>query len=366
MAKHIPTGPIIAVLLVVGAGAWLLTGKSAGEAPAAVSDQTEEQTHSLIPRVQVKEVEADTVRRTIQINGVTKPARKVAISSEANGRILEVLKSKGDQVESGELIARIDPQDLEAKLRQAKAYEEQAQLEYEGAQRLRNEGLQNRVQLATTKTQYEKARAELEALELAISNTEIRAPFEGTIESRSIEVGSYVRTGDPVAELYDFTPLIIEGDVPEIEISPLKVGQTADVKLVTGEKMTGTISFIGGVANPATRTFKVEVSVEEVSKQLAGVTASATVALQETPAHYISPALLNIDDSGQMGLKTLNLSDEVQFTRVNIVRSDTGGVWVTGLDNPTRLIVVGQGFVNPGDKVTPIPVKEDDNLAAGM
>ena len=364
MAKHIPTGPIIAVSLVVAAGAWVLTGTTAGEEAQLPSESAEERT--LIPRVQVKKIESDSVRRTIKINGVTKPARTVAIASEANGRVLDVLKAKGDRVANGELIARIDPQDLEARLRQARASVEQTRLEYEGAQRLRSEGLQNRVQAAAALTNYERARAELEALELALANTEIRAPFDGIIESRSIEVGSYVRTGDPVAELYDFTPLIIEGDVPETEVGPLAIGQNAIVKLVTGETMDGTITFIGAVANPATRTFKVEISVAEVDEHLAGVTTSATVALEPTQAHYISPALLNIDDNGRMGVKTLNSDDEVQFTRVNIVRSDTGGVWVTGLDNPSRLIVVGQGFVNPGDTVTPIPVQEANNLATGM
>ncbi|GGX53518.1 efflux RND transporter periplasmic adaptor subunit [Saccharospirillum salsuginis] len=364
MAKHIPTGPIIAVSLVVAAGAWLLTGTTEGEEAQLPSESAEE--HTLVPRVQVKEIESESVRRTIDINGVTKPARTVAIASEATGRVLEVLKAKGDRVASGELIARIDPQDLEARLRQARASVEQTRLEYEGAQRLRSEGLQNRAQAAAALTNYERSRAELEALELALANTRIRAPFDGVIESRSIEIGSYVRTGDPVAELYDYTPLIIEGDVPETEVQPLAVGQNATVELVTGKTMEGTISFIGGVANPATRTFKVEISVAEVDEHLAGATASATVALQPTLAHYISPALLNIDDSGRMGLKTLNSDDQVQFTRVEIVRSDTGGVWVTGLDNPTRLIVVGQGFVNPGDTVTPVPVKEDNNLATGM
>lgn len=364
MAKHIPTGPIIAVVLVVAAGAWLLTGTTAGEEAQTPPPQAEERT--LIPRVQVKEIQSEAVRKIVEINGVTKPARTVAVASEGNGRILEVLKSKGDRVAEGELIARIDPQDLQARLRQARAYVEQTRLEYEGAQRLRTEGLQNRAQAAAALTAYERARAELEALELALANTEIRAPFEGVIESRAIEVGSYVRTGDPVAELYDYTPLVIEGDVPETEVSPLEVGQTATVELVTGKSLTGTITFIGGVANPATRTFKVEISIDEADEHLAGVTTSAQVALAPTQAHYISPALLNIDDSGRMGVKTLNGNDEVQFTRVNVVRSDTGGVWVTGLNNPSRLIVVGQGFVNPGDQVTPIPVTDDSNLASGM
>ena len=84
------------------------------------------------------------------------------------------------------------------------------------------------------------------------------------------------------------------------------------------------------------------------------------------PAHYISPALLNINEAGKLGVKTLAEDNTVQFSELTIVRSDTGGVWVAGIPNQARLIVVGQGFVNTGEEVDPIMVEQEDNLAAGL
>lgn len=365
MAKQIPTGPIIAVLLVVAAGAWLLTGSSQGEDTPDQTSESEDRT-TLTPSVQVKTLDSEMVQRSQKINAVTKPDRSVSIASEANGRVVEVLKTAGDQVAAGEVIARIDPQDLEARLRSARAYVEQTRLEYEGSQRLGDQGLQNRAQLATSLTQYEEARAQLEALQMSLENTEIKAPFSGVLESSSIEEGSYVRTGDPVAELYDFSPLLVVGQVPETEVASLSVGQPATIRLVTGERMEGTLTFIGAVANPATRTFEVKIAIEDSPKQLAGATAEATVALDRQRAHYISPALLNINDQGQMGLKTLDDNNRVTFTEVRIIRSDTGGVWVAGLPENPRLIVVGQGFVSTGDQVDPVSVTDENDLSAGL
>lgn len=364
MAKHIPTGPIIAVLMVIGAGAWLYTGNSDEVAAETPEESTAER--SLVPKVQAQVLNESQVRRTLKLNGVTQPARTVSVTSEASGRVIEILKSKGDRVAANEVIARLDPQDLEARLRQARAYQEQTRLEYEGAQRLRNEGLQNRAQAAAALTQYEQARAELASLELALANTAIRAPFAGVMDSSTIEMGAYVQTGEAIAQIYDFSALKIIGSVPEADVGPLRLGQKADVTLLTGETMTGTIDYIGAVANPATRTFEVEVVVEDSPKQVVGATATATIMLDEVTGHYISPALLNINDAGNLGVKTLTDDNTVQFSELNIIRSDTGGVWVSGIPDQARLIVVGQGFVNIGEQVDPVMVGKEDNLAAGL
>lgn len=364
MAKHIPSGPIIAVLLVVAATAWLLSGQSPQNDSAQAPGETAQP--NMIPSVQVTTLEARAVRQTLTINGVTRANRSISIASEANGRVVEILKNAGDRVDAGELIARIDPQDLEARLRTARARLEQTRLEYEGAQRLGDQGLQNRTQVAAKLTQYQEARAQLESLQLTLANTEIRAPFSGRLENRNIEIGSYVRVGDAVADLYDFSPLLIVGDVPEKSIGALRIGQPASVRLATGETMDGTVTFISSKAKPSTRTFETKVAVTDSPKQLAEATAVATVSLVDKRAHYISPALLNINSEGKMGLKTLDANHRVQFSTVSIIRSDTGGVWVAGLTERARLIVVGQGFVNVGDRVEPVFVEHDDNQAAGL
>jgi multidrug efflux system membrane fusion protein len=364
VAKHIPTGPIIAVIIVIGAVAWLYTGDN-GETQAEADSQTTSEP-SLMPKVQATVLNETEVRRTVIVNGVPQPLRSVSVTSEATGRVVEILKNKGDRVEVNDIIARLDPQDLEARLRQARAYVEQTRLEYEGSQRLRSEGLQNRAQAAATLTQYEQARAALETLERSLANTRIRAPFAGVLDSRAVEIGTYVRPGDDIAELYDFSTLKMVGNVPEADVGPMKVGQQASVSLLTGETMTGIISYIGTVANPATRTFRVDIRVEKSPRQIAGATATATVMLDQVTAHYISPALLNINNAGKLGVKTLTSDDIVQFSELSIIRSDTGGVWVAGIPDQTRLIVVGQGFVNTGEHVDPIMVERDDNLAEGL
>lgn len=362
MAKHIPSGPIIAVSLVVAIGAWLYSGLNSNEISAESEASTPRDT--AITRVQYRNIEADSVENILVLNGVTRPARSVSVSSEGTGRIVELLKNQGDQVDAGEVIARIDTQDLAAQLRQARAYQEQTRLEYEGAQRLGSEGLQNRAQLAASLTAYEQARAQLAQLERTLANTNIRAPFDGIIERREVEIGSFVRPGDPVAELHDFNPMKVIGNTPEADVGKLTLGQEATIRLLTGEQMSGEVTFIGTVADSATRTFRVELSVNNSARSVSGATAVANIRLQQARAHFISPALLNINSAGKMGVKILTDDDIVAFSEVSIVRSDTNGIWVAGLPDQTRLIVVGQGFVNPGERVS--PVLANLNQASGL
>jgi multidrug efflux system membrane fusion protein len=75
------------------------------------------------------------------------------------------------------------------------------------------------------------------------------------------------------------------------------------------------------------------------------------VALEPLSAHHVSPALLALDDGGAVGVKSVGADGTVAFHPANIVRSGNDGLWLAGLPESVRLITVGQGFVNAGEKV---------------
>ena len=71
-------------------------------------------------------------------------------------------------------------------------------------------------------------------------------------------------------------------------------------------------------------------------------------------AHRVSPAVLALDDNGNLGVKALGADNTVIFHEVEIVKTESNGAWVTGLPNDITLITLGQGFVNPGEEVEPV------------
>jgi len=363
VSKNRFAGPAIAIIIVVLFVVWMASGSDDNQAQLNSNPQPAK---SLIATVQVVPSESRWVNQSLKINGITEAKRSVTVRSEANGKVVRLLKEQGQIVKKGDVIAELDQQDIPARLKQAKAFVEQTRLEYEGAQKLKGQGLQNEVQLAGALTNYEQAKAQLAGLELQQANTAIRAPFNGQIENLNLELGSFVRQGDAIADIYDYSELKFVGAVSEKDISSLKLGQTATVELINGELAPAKISYIGSVTNAATRTFSVELRLNPVNRNVSGVTSVASIDLERDQGHFISPALLYINEAGVMGLKTLDSSNRVVFNDVHIMHSETEGVWVGGLPDKANIIVVGQGFVNIGDETNPTFNEFDSTIAVGL
>ena len=194
----------------------------------------------------------------------------------------------------------------------------------------------------------------------------VRAPFVGTVQERSVEIGDFVRPGDPVATFVDNTRLIVTGSIAEQDAGFVRVGGNATAVLVTGQEVKGQIRYLAPVAEESTRTFNVELEIPNPGGALpAGVTAEMRIPGGEVLAYRMAPSLLTLDDSGELGIKTVNAQNQVEFHRVQIAHSEANGVWVTGLPETSRVIIVGQGYVSAGQPVEAVLAQPETALAAG-
>jgi multidrug efflux system membrane fusion protein len=134
---------------------------------------------------------------------------------------------------------------------------------------------------------------------------------------------------------------------------------TAKATLATGEDVHGSIRYVAPVADEATRTFTVELEVDNRDGAIrAGGTAELYIPAESIMAHRISPSLLTLDDAGNIGLKIINDSGKVEFVVADIALSSGNGVWVAGLPETATIITVGQGFVTTGSVVDAVPESE--------
>ncbi len=188
----------------------------------------------------------------------------------------------------------------------------------------------------------------------------IKAPFTGILNTRYVEVGDYVASGDDIAMIADLDPLIVRAHVTEQQINQLSVGQAAQATLLNGEQAQGKVRYIASVGNDSTNTFKIEVAIENKNSHLlAGLSSQLTIDLAKMSAIKISPALLALDEKGNIGVKSVK-DAIVQFTPIDIIKSESDGIWLTGLGEQADIIVLGQGFVRAGDTVEAIFDKADD------
>ncbi|HBM14585.1 MAG TPA: hypothetical protein DD390_17975, partial [Rhodospirillaceae bacterium] len=183
--------------------------------------------------------------------------------------------------------------------------------------------------------------------------------FDGIIESRTVEVGDYVQRGDEIARIVDFDPIVVTIQVSEREINRVELGVVAPIELVSHESLTGIVSRIATTADNATRTFEVELEVENEDAALRdGVTAKVRLPAQQVMAHLISPALLTLDDQGTVGVKAIDAESRVIFYPIDIVEDTADGMWIDGLPQKVTLITVGQAFVAPGVKVKAVEAED--------
>ena len=336
----------IAVLITV----WLLTGAPGGD-DADVAEPESVATAVAAPRskVRVRTQSAEEVVRTIVVNGETAPARVVEISAETDGRVTSIGAERGSNVERGGLLVQLDERDRKARLAQAHATVKQREVEYEGRMKLQSESYVSEAQLQEAVAQLETARAELRRAELDLEYMTVRAPFDGALQSRIAEVGDFLKVGDPIATFVDNRKIIVAADVSEFDARYVEVGETAEARLATGELVRGQIRYVAPVADSATRTFAVELEVDNADGALrAGGTAELLIPAETVSAHRVSPSLLTLDDAGNVGLKIINEQGEVEFVVADIALSSSNGVWLAGLPETATIITVGQGFVNTG------------------
>lgn len=349
---------ILAVALALGVVAWMATGligggdsTAASGAPAAGRGGESRE----VAAVSVRESEARPVTREIVISARSEPNRMVEIAAETEGRVVSIDAERGDRVTEGQRIVRLDMRDRPARVEEAEALVRQRELEYRAAQRLQSQDLMAETQIAAAEAQLATARAALERIRLDVENTSITAPFEGELQEREVELGDYVGIGDTVATLVDTDPLVVVGDVSETEIHELDIGTEGEAELVSGTRVTGRVRYVAPVAADSTRTFRVELAIPNPeSEYRAGMSAEVRLPAGEIVAHQMTPALLTLNDAGEVGVKAVDSLDTVRFHAVEIVRSGDDGVWVTGLPDSVRVITVGQGFVAAGETVKPV------------
>ncbi len=334
---------VISLILVL----WMASGLIQ-EKPALEEKSKQEQ---IIPKVKVETRFAENISDTVELYGRTEPDRITTLKAELDGQIVEVLAKRGSRVKKGQIIAKIAVNDLELQLARSHALMTQREMEYQGAKKLNKDGYQGQVQLSSAFANLQAVKAEIKSLDIALENTVIKAPFSGILNDRFVEQGDYVKAGDKIAMIADLSPLVVRAHVTENQISQLSIGQTANIRLLNQHNSAGQIRYIASVANEDTNTFKIEVSIDnEENNLLAGISAEVSIPLEQVQAIKISPALLALDELGNIGVKTVE-NNQVVFTGIDIVKTESDGIWLTGLGGQVDIITLGQGFVRANDTV---------------
>jgi membrane fusion protein (multidrug efflux system) len=345
-------GILLAALLLLPLGLW-----ACGGAQAEGAD--EETGYVRVLNVEVATVDLASFTEIIRITGSVQADRDVVISAEESGIIREILVDKGQWVQAGQAMFRMDAEILGAQVEQARALSNMARETWERRKRLYEE---DRVgsELVYLEAKYaaEQADANLRLLEERLARTVIRAPIAGVLDTREIEVGTMVGAGTPVARIVDSDPVRITGGMPERYATDVRTGSEATVTfdVMPEEAFSGRISYVGAVVNPRNRTFPVELRLPNPGGMIKPeMVANVEVVRRTLDEAMVVPqeALVRVE-SGYIVfvVETEGDFEVVRAHPVELGPSQQNRVVIrSGIGAGDRLIVVGQQLVAAGDRV---------------
>ncbi|GLO59975.1 hemolysin D [Vibrio sp. MACH09] len=343
---------LLSLLLLIGLSIWLGMGMLRAE-----ESKTESEAEvAPLAKVQYDTFDAILTAKTVDLYGRTAPDKQAKLGAEVAGKVVKLLVKKGASVKKGQAIAQIDKDNLEIQLEQAIANLNVKEKEFKAAKSLKSKGLQGEVAYSSAQASLVKAKTDVSKVRLSLRNSLLKAPFDGIVDHLFIEVGDYVGVGDPVATVIDLQVLVIEADVSERHVQSLKRGQTAKIRLINGERIEGTLRYLSRVSSVATNTFPIEIEIANPNQRVpAGVSAEVELDLEMKKAIKVSPAMLALDEDGNLGVKVLQ-DNRVKFVAIQLVKAVQDGVWLSGLGDSVDIITVGQGFVRDGDDVIAVKV----------
>jgi membrane fusion protein, multidrug efflux system len=284
----------------------------------------------------------DTIGTVTAINGVT-------VSTDLAGIVDKIAFTSGTVVKTGDLLVHLNTDQEQAQLEQAQAQLALAQLTLNRDRDLLAKRTISQQDYDTAEATYRQNQATVDQFRALIARKTLRAPFDGVIGIRQVNLGQYLNTGDAVVSLQSFDPIYVNFTLPQQDLSKLAVGQQVDVRLdAYGDAVfPGQINAVNSMVDQATRNVQVQATLQNGEQKLRpGMFAKVSVilpqreqviALPVSSVHYApygDSVFIVGDDKDEDGKPIKSVKE--QFVKLGTARGD--------------LVAVVSG-VKPGDEV---------------
>ena len=354
---------ITALGLVAAAGLWIASGHflphESAESQASI--RPSEADAKKLFRVAVAQTKIVPHSRKLVLSGRTEAERRVTVTARTGGVLTELKVRRGARVQEGDIIAVLSDDARGAQVAQAESLVTQRRAELDAKRKLIATGAMPKLDLVNLEAQLKAAEALLAAAEAERERGVVRAPWSGVVHDVPVEVGqaAFSMAGREIAQIVALDPMLAVVEVAERKLAGIKVGDTAEVRLVTGETATGKVRFVAKTASQTTRTYRVEVAIPNPDGDIPdGITAEVSVPLAPVSATRVPRSALTIASSGDVGVRVVSEEGTVAFARIAIVEDEQTAMWVSGIADGARVIVQGQDFVREGQKVEAVPAAE--------
>ena len=279
------------------------------------------------------------------------------VIAKVEGEVREILFEEGDEVQQGQVLARLDGDRLRLELNESRARLNKMRRDFERNKELREKGL-------LSEGDFEKLRFDLEALEasnnlatLELDYTQIRAPIGGVVSERYIKIGTTIRIGEPAFRITSFDPLVAYLHVPEREYRQIKADQPVaiDIDALAGQRIMSTVTRVSPVVDPQTGTFKITIEIRDEEQRIKpGMFGRMSIVYDRHENVLQIPRGAIVED---MGTQTVFIVEDGKAAR-RVVETGYGQNGfieiVSGLEETDVVITVGQIGLKPDADVSVI------------
>ncbi len=363
--RRLPLSPLLAIAVTLALLLWLAFGDLQRFQDAAPAGQPTEAEPATRVEVVTRVAEAHAPRLVLQ--GHLEADRELTLRARQSGRVEALPVPAGSRVEAGTVLLALAQDELPARLEQAEAELALARAELAGADDLRRRQLISNTDYLRLQSGASRAVAEVASLRRQLGDTRPAAPFDGVLDRLDPELGELIQVGEAWGMLVDDAHLVARAWVPQRDAHGLEPGLPAELRLLDDSRLQGEVRQVARRAEDEARTFALEARVANPEgRRLAGASATLVITLPERQVHRLSPALLELDDDGQLAVKHLDGEERVLRTPVTLVDASTDEARVAGLPERVRLITLGGGLVAPGERVVPIESEAEAEAAQAL
>ena len=286
---------------------------------------------------------------TEEVVGTVRSKQRAVVEAKVSGRVLEYTATPGAMVKAGDLLARLENQEIQAKVDQAKAMLDQAERDFARQKQLIASN-------ATTRQEFDAADARVKIGTGAVSEAEtmmsyakVTAPFDGVVTRKLADVGDLAMPGKPLLEIEAPTSLRFEADLPEAILDRVKLGEKMPVRLA--KVIEGTVSEISPVADPVSRTFRVKLDLPPAEGLRTGQFGRVSVPVAEVKLLLVPQSA--VLKRGQMELVFVAQNGKAALRLVKTGKVLEGRIEVlSGLEEGEQVIVSETAKLTDGQPVT--------------
>lgn len=306
------------------------------------------------PPVAVRTVVVESKARpsTEEVVGTVRAKLRATIEAKVSARIESLLVAPGQTLKAGELIAQLDPREIQAKLDQALALREQATRDLARGRELLDKKITTQSDFDGVQARASVAEGAAREMETMLGYSKVVAPFDGIVTRKLADVGDLAAPGKPIIEMEDPRALRFEADVPEALIGNIKIGARLPVQVSADiAPIEGAVVEVAPVADAASRTFLVKLDLPAAEGLRSGQFGRVWVPTGETKSIRVPASA--VVTRGQIESVFVVANQHAQLRIVRTGKHTGNEVEIlSGLGPEERVVIEGAEQLRDGQPVT--------------